>query len=49
MEDFIFGPKPTRHFNMNDSNFDVVDNNDNTRAIIKNSDVGNVKLSRNFL
>jgi hypothetical protein len=34
MEDFIFGPKPARHFNLDNSDFDVVDSNDNTPSII---------------
>ena len=30
MEDSILGPNPTRHFNLDNIVFDVVDNNDNT-------------------
>jgi hypothetical protein len=45
MEDAIFGPKPARHFNLDNSDFDVVDNNENTTSIIESSDVENVKLS----
>ena len=46
MEDSIFGPKPTRHINLDFSDSDVVDTNDNTLSIIKTSDVETVKLSR---
>jgi hypothetical protein len=46
MEDSIFGPKPARHFNLNNSDFNVVDNNDNTPSIIKSSYVEIVKISR---
>jgi len=46
MEDSIFGPKPTRHFNPDNSDFDVVDSNDNTPSIIESSDVESVKLSK---
>ena len=34
MEDSIFGPKPTRHINLDSSDSDVVDTNDNTLSII---------------
>ena len=47
MEDSIFGPKPTRNFNLDNSDLNMVDNNDNTPSIIKSLDVENVKLSRN--
>ena len=30
LEDSIFGPKPSRHINLDSSDFDVVDTNDNT-------------------
>jgi hypothetical protein len=43
---FHFGLKPTRHFYLDNSDFEIVDNNDNTPSIIENSDVENVKLSR---
>ncbi len=46
MEDSIFGPASTRHFNLDNSNFDVVNNNDNTPSIIEISYMENVKLSR---
>ena len=46
MKDSIFGPKPARHFNLDNSDFDVVDNIDNTPSIIKSLNVENVKLSR---
>jgi hypothetical protein len=46
MEDLIFGPEPTRHFNLDNSDFDVVDNNDNIPSIIESSNVEIVKLSR---
>jgi len=46
MEDAIFGPKPTRHFNLDKSDFDVVDNNDSTLSIIENSEIESVKLRR---
>jgi hypothetical protein len=46
MENSIFDPNPTRHFNMDISHFDVVDNNDNTPSIVESSDPENVKLSR---
>jgi hypothetical protein len=45
MEDSIFGPKPTRHINLDSSDFDVVDTNDNIPSIIKTSDVETIKLS----
>jgi len=34
MEDPIFGPKLTRHFNLDNSDFDVVDNHYNTPSSI---------------
>jgi hypothetical protein len=46
MEDSIFGPKPTRHINLNYSDSDVVDTYDKTPSIIKTSDVETVKLSK---
>ena len=46
MEDSIFGPKPTRHINVDSSDSDVVDTNDNTPSIIKTSDVEIVKLRK---
>ncbi len=46
MENFIFGPKPARHINIDDSDFDAVDANDTTSSIIKNLDVEIVKLSK---
>jgi len=46
MEDSIFGPKPTRHINLDSSDSDRVDTNDNTPSIIKTSDVETVKSSR---
>ena len=46
MEDSIFGPKPAKHIDINDSDFDAVDANDTTPSIIKNSDVEIVKLSK---
>jgi len=42
----IFGPKLTRHLNMDNRDFDVVDNNYNTPSSIQSSEVENVKLSR---
>ena len=35
MEDSIFGPKPARHINIEDSDFDAVDANDTTPSIIE--------------
>ena len=46
MEDFIFGPKPPRYFDLDNNDFDVVNNNDSTPSIIESSKVENVKLSR---
>jgi hypothetical protein len=46
MEDSTFGPKPTRHIDLDSSDFDVVDTNDNTTSNIKTSDVETLKLSR---
>ena len=46
MEDSIFGPKPTRHINLDSSDSDVVDTNDNTLSIITTSDVETIKLSK---
>jgi hypothetical protein len=46
MEDSIFGPKPARHINIDDNDFDAVDANDTTPLIIENSDVEIAKLSR---
>ncbi len=46
MEDSIFDPKPARHINIDDSDFDAVDANDTTPSIIENSDVEIVKLSK---
>ena len=46
MEDSIFGPKPAKHINIDDSDFDAVDANDTTPSIIENSDVEIVKLSK---
>jgi len=46
MEDSIFGPKLARHFNLDNNDFDVVDNNNNTPSIIEKLEVENVKLSR---
>jgi hypothetical protein len=46
MEDSIFGPKPTRHFNLDSSDSHLVDTYDNTPSIIKTSDVETVKLSK---
>jgi len=46
MEDSIFSPKPSRHINLDSSDFDVVDTNDNIPSIIKTSDVETLKLSR---
>ena len=47
MEDSIFGPKPSKHINLDSSDFDVVDTNDNTPSSIKTSDVENVKSGKN--
>ncbi len=46
MEDSIFGLKPARHINIDDSDFDAVDANDTTPSIIENSDVEIVELSK---
>ena len=46
MEDSIFGPKPAKHINIDDSDSDAVDANDTTPSIIENSDVEIVKLSK---
>ncbi len=46
MEDSIFGPKPTRHINLDSSDSDVIDTNDNIPSIIKTSDVETIKLGR---
>ncbi len=46
MENSIFGPKPAKHINIDDSDFDAVDANDTTPSIIENSDVEIVKLSK---
>jgi hypothetical protein len=46
MVDSIFGPRPTRHINLDTSDFDVVDTNDNTPSIVKTSDVETRKLSK---
>jgi hypothetical protein len=46
MEDSIFVPKPARHINIDDSDFDAVDANDTTQSIIENSDIEIVKLSK---
>jgi hypothetical protein len=43
MEESIFGPKLARHFNLDNIDFDVVDNNDDTTSIIESSYVKNVK------
>jgi hypothetical protein len=42
MEDSIFGPKPTRHINLDSSDSNVIDTNNNTIFIIKTSDVETV-------
>ncbi len=39
MEDSIFGPKPAKHINLDNSDFDVVNTNDNTPSIIETSDM----------
>ena len=49
MEDSIFGPRPTRHINLDSSEFDLVDTNDNPPSSIKTSDVEYVKSSKNKL
>ena len=46
MEDSIFGPKISRHFNLDNSDFDLADNNDNIPSNIEIPDVENIKLSR---
>ena len=46
MKDSIFGPKPTRHINLDSSDSDVVDTKDKTPSIIETSVVEIVKLSR---
>jgi len=46
MEDSVFGPKPSRHFNLDKNDFNVVDNNDNIPLNIESSYVENLKLSR---
>ncbi len=46
MENSIFGPKPSRHINLDSSDSDVVDTNDNTLSITKTSDVEAVKLRK---
>ena len=46
MEDSIFGPKPAKHINIDDSEFDAVDANDTTPSNIENSYVEIVKLSK---
>jgi hypothetical protein len=46
MEDFIFGPKLARRSNLDNGDFVVVDNNNNTPSIIESSEVKNVKLSK---
>ena len=45
MEDSIFGPKLARHFNLDNSDFDMVDNNDKVLSIIENLDVENIESS----
>jgi hypothetical protein len=46
MEDSIFGPKPARCFNLDNSDFDGVDNNENIPSDIEIFDVENVNLSK---
>ncbi len=46
MEDSIFGPKPARHFNLDNSYFDVDDNNDNILVNFQILEEENIKLSR---
>ena len=46
MEDSIFGLKPAKHINIDDSEFAAVDANDTTPSNIENSDVEIVKLSK---
>ena len=46
MEDSIFGPKPAKHINIDDSDSEAVDANDIAPSIIENSDVEIVKLSK---
>ena len=47
IEDQILGPKPAIYFNLDNSDFDVVDNNDNIPLTIESPDVKTIKLSRN--
>ena len=35
MEGLIFGPKPARHFHLDNKDFDLVDNNDNIPSNIE--------------
>jgi hypothetical protein len=43
----IFGPKPFKPSELDDSDFDLVDINDNNPTNIKFSDVENIELSKN--
>ena len=45
MEDSIFNSKPAKHLNLDDSDLDVVDNDDENGTNIEISDLKNVKLS----
>ena len=42
IEDSIFGPKPVRNFNLDNCDFDVVDNNDNIPSNIEILNLENV-------
>ena len=46
MEDSLCGLKPSRLFDLDNRNSDVVDNNDNTPSTIENADMETIKLSR---
>ena len=45
IENSIFVSKPARHFNLDNSDFDMVDNNDKVLSIIENLDVENIESS----
>jgi hypothetical protein len=46
MEDYIFGPKQARHFNTDNSDFDLADNNDNIPSNIEILEVENIRLNK---
>jgi len=49
MEDSIFGPKPSQHFNLDGRDLDLAYSDDNIPSNIEILDVENTKLRKKYL